>query len=201
MAKQRYEKLSEIISKKGGVIRTFDAVRLGIYSGDLAGMKKKGIIEQISRGLYRVHGMEAHSHNDLAVVVLKIPRGIVCLISALSFHDITTHIPHTVDIAIPRGYKKHKIAYPPVKFYRFSSKAYESGIENHVINGTSVKIYSPEKTIADCFKFRNKIGLDVAIEALKTLKAKRRVNINQLIAYAKINRVEKIIKPYLESIL
>lgn len=199
--KSRYNKISEIISKKGGIIRTAEAVRLGIYSGDLTGMKKEGIIEQISRGIYRVSNTEPDTHNDLAVVSLKIPRGVICLISALSFHDITTQIPHAVYIALPKGFKKHKIAYPPVQFFRLSKNSYEAGIENHKINGVNVKIYSPEKTVVDCFKFRNKIGIDVAIEALKSMKSKRRTNINQIIAYAKINRVEKIIKPYLESIL
>ena len=191
----------EKIRSFGGAFRTGAALRQGIHPRTLYAMRDSGILEQLSRGSYRLAGQGPLSNPDLVTVASRVPQGVLCLISALSFHNLTTQIPHHVSIALGRSMRNPTIGFPPLKVYRYDEQCYQSGIEEHLIDGIAVNVYCPEKTLADCFKFRNKIGLDVAIEALKTLKSKRRVNINQLISYAKINRVEKIIKPYLESIL
>ena len=130
---------------------------------------------------------------------MKIPKGVICLISALSFHEITTEIPHQVYLALPRGSEPPRLDYPPLKVYWFGDPAFKEGIEHHEVDGIPINIYSPEKTIADCFKYRNKIGMDVAIEALKLYRQRKKFKIDDLIHYAKICRVEKIMQPYIEA--
>ncbi|GAH57943.1 unnamed protein product, partial [marine sediment metagenome] len=134
-------------------------------------------------------------------VSIKVSKGVVCLLSALAFHEATSEIPRYVNIAIPRGTYANKINYPPVKFYRFASKAWEAGIEKHEIEEYQVKVYSLAKTIADCFKFRNKIGMDVAREALKIAITEKAVQPKEIMQYAEICRVDNIIKPILEAML
>ena len=124
---------------------------------------------------------------------------VICLISALSFHEMTTQSPHAVNVAVPRNSRLPSLEYPPVQGHRFSEEAFESGIDEHQIDGVRVKIYNPEKTIVDCFKFRNKIGMDVVLEALKIFRANGNFDIRKMLKYAKICRVEKAIKPYLEA--
>jgi predicted transcriptional regulator of viral defense system len=132
-------------------------------------------------------------------VSLRFPNAVVCLISALAFHDITTQIPHAVSVAVPRNSRVPLLDYPPVQAHRFSNNAYGSGIETHRIDGVSVKIYCPEKTLVDCFKFRNKIGMDVTLEALKLYRERKKFKPIELLDYAKICRVAMVIKPYLEA--
>ncbi len=144
---------------------------------------------------------ELSSNTDLVHVALRIPKGVVCLISALSFHALTTQIPRQVHIALPIDAEKPRLEYPPLRIFWLSKKAYSAGIENRELDGISVKIYGIEKTIADCFKFRNKIGLNVALEALRDYRKREGFNIDTLLHYARINRVERVIKPYLEAIV
>jgi predicted transcriptional regulator of viral defense system len=132
-------------------------------------------------------------------VGLRFPNAVICLVSALAYHDITTQIPHNISLAVPRGSRLPSLDHPPLLVHRFSDQAYRAGIEEHQIDGVSVKIYSPEKTLADCFKFRNKIGMDVVLEALKLYKARNTFNLVALLNYAKICRVEKVMRPYLEQ--
>ena len=185
----------------GGTIRTSEALKKGIHPVTLYKLRDSSLIEQISRGVYRLADMEAMSNPDLATVSSRAPHAVICLISALSFHGITTQIPHDVSIAIERDSRSPKIAYPPISVHQFSRKSYRIGIEKHIIDGIPVKIYNPEKTLADCFKFRNEIGMEVVLEALKLYKSRKKFDINKLLEYAKICRVEKIIKPYLEAAL
>ena len=137
----------------------------------------------------------------MVTVATRIPLGVVCLISALSFHELTTQIPHEVHVALPRGAEEPRLEYPPIRTYRFSGEAFTEGIEIHELDGVSVRIYNPEKTLADCFKFRNKIGLDTAVEAVRFYRERMPLKVNDLIDYASICRVKKIIRPYLEAIL
>jgi len=123
------------------------------------------------------------------------------LISALAFHDITTQIPHEVYIAVERGSRPPKVDYPPVRVFRFTGETFKTGIETHQIEGVQLRIYSPEKTIADCFKYRNKIGLDTAIEALKLYREKKRFKTGDLMQFARVCRVGKVMRPYLEVLL
>jgi predicted transcriptional regulator of viral defense system len=133
----------------------------------LYAMRDSGFLEQIARGLYRLADMPALGNPDLVSVALKVQGGVICLISALAFHEVTTQIPHEVYVALKRGVRTPRLGYPPLRIFRFSGKAFTEGVEAHEIDGVSVRIYSPEKTLADCFKYRNKIGMDTALEALQ----------------------------------
>jgi predicted transcriptional regulator of viral defense system len=119
----------------------------------------------------------------------------------LAFHELTTQIPHEVHIALPRGAEEPRLEYPPIRIYRFTGKAYTEGVETLRLDGTTVRIYSIEKTLADCFKFRNKIGLDTVLEAVRFYRERKRVNVDELMRYAAICRVKKVIRPYLEALL
>jgi predicted transcriptional regulator of viral defense system len=165
----------------------------------LYSLRDKGVIEQVSRGIYRLVKLPPISNPDLVTVSLRFPNAIICLVSALAYHDITTQIPHQVSVAVPRNARMPSLDYPPIQAHRFSTKTYESGIEKHVIDEVTIKVYSSEKTLADCFKFRNKIGMDVVLESLKLYRARKRFNINELLKYARICRVEKMMSPYIEA--
>lgn len=176
-----------------------DVLKHGISRYKLYSLRDKGIIEQISRGVYRLVELPPVSNPDLVTIALRYPNAVVCLISALSFHEITTQIPHEVSIAIPRDSHQPSLEYPPLLVHRFSDKAFQAGIEEHQIDGVTVKVYSPEKTLADCFKFRNKIGMDVVLEALKLYRGRKKFDHRKILEYARICRVEKIVRPYLEA--
>lgn len=137
----------------------------------------------------------------MVTVATRVQGGVICLISALAFHELTTQIPHEIHVALQRGAEIPRLDYPPIKLYWVSDKAYSAGAETHELDGVSVRIYSPEKTLADCFKFRNKIGLDTAVEAVRFYRERRTVNVDALMRYAGICRVEKVMRPYLEVIL
>lgn len=189
----------KIFRKYGGQLRMRDAIEHGITRYMLYSLRDKGIIEQISRGIYRLVELPPVSNPDLVTIALRYPNAVVCLISALSFHEITTQIPHEVSIAIPRNSHSPSLECPPLLVHRFTDQAYQAGIEEHQIDGVTVKIYSPEKTLADCFKFRNKIGMDVVLEALKLYKRRKKFDHRKILEYAKICRVDKIVRPYLEA--
>ncbi|MCB4755455.1 MAG: type IV toxin-antitoxin system AbiEi family antitoxin domain-containing protein [Elusimicrobia bacterium] len=202
MKKQKeFKKETELFKKNGGMLQTSKAIYMGIHPRTLYAMREKGVVEPMERGLYRLSEAEQLSQPDLTTVALKIPQGVLCLISALSFHNITTQIPHAVDIALKSGARKPRIKYPPCQFVWLSEPAFSSGIETHRVDGVPIKVYSLEKTVADCFKFRNKVGLDVAIEALKDCREKKGFTADPLLKYARICRVEKIMTPYLQAIL
>ena len=185
----------------GGIMSTSEAISSGIHPRTLYMMRDKGEIEKLERGLYRLAGLPPLSNPDLVPVAKKVPKGVVCLVSALSFHELTTQIPHEVYIALPQNTEKPRISNPPIRVFWLTGNAYSEGIDVHTIDGISVKIYSVEKTIADCFKYRNKLGLDVALEALKDFRKKGELNLANLIYYSKICRVENIIRPYLEALI
>jgi predicted transcriptional regulator of viral defense system len=188
-----------IFRKHGGQLRMSEAISYGISRYMLYSLRDKGIIEQVSRGVYRLVELPPISNPDLVTVSLRFPNAVICLISALSYHNITTQIPHVVSVAVPRDSRTPSLKYPPIQAHRFSNESYKSGIENHSIDGVPVKIYNPEKTLADCFKFRNKIGMEVVLEALKFYKSRQQFNLERLLAYAKICRVKNIMTPYLEA--
>ena len=196
-----YKKQAAVFQKEGGVLRTTDAIRAGISPRDLYSMRDKGVVDSLSRGIYRLASMPPLSNPDLVSVSLRAPNGVICLISALAFHELTTQIPHEVYVAIDRFTRSPRVDYPPVRVFKFSGEAFTEGVEIHRIDGYKAKIYSPEKTVADCFKFRNKIGSDTAIEALKFYCKRKRKDIDALMRYARICRVDKIISPYLEALL
>jgi predicted transcriptional regulator of viral defense system len=193
------EKPEDIFRSVGGQLRMSEAIERGITRYMLYSLRDKGVIEQVSRGVYRLAELPLISNPDLVTIGLRFPNAVICLVSALAYHDITTQVPHSVSVAVPRESRPPSLDYPPLLVHRFSDQAYRSGIEEHQIDGVSVKIYSPEKTLADCFKFRNKIGMDVVLEALKLYKARKKFNLGELLESAKICRVEKVMWPYLEA--
>ena len=200
-AQQKYEKAKRIFREHDGILRASDAIRKRIHPRTLYEMRDKGIVEVLSRGLYRLADLRPLSNQDLITVALRIPNGVVCLISALAFHDITTQVPHEVYIAVERISRPPKVDYPPVRVFRFTGGAFKTGIESHDTEGVSLRVYSPEKTIADCFKYRNKIGLDTAIEALRLYRERKHFKINDLMRFGGVCRVEKVMRPYLEALL
>jgi len=200
-ARNSFTKAEAIFRQHGGLLRTMEAIRLGVHPEVLYGMRDAGVLELVRRGLFRLVDSPPIGNPDLCLAAKKIPKGVICLVSALSFHDITTQIAHEVYIALEFGSRTPSLDRPPVRVFRFKGPAFDQGIEVREIDRIPVRIYSPEKTLADCFKHRNKIGLDVAIEALKLYKARKPVRVDLILRYARICRVEKIIRPYLEGIL
>ncbi|MDQ3699591.1 MAG: transcriptional regulator [Chloroflexota bacterium] len=166
----------------------------------LYALRDRGLIEPLSRGLYRLTALPPLGEPDLIAVTRKVPRGVVCLISALVYHDLTTQIPHAVHLALERGAERPRLDYPPVEVYWFSRPAFRAGIEEVEMDGVTVRIYDAEKTVADCFKFRNRIGMDVTLEALRSWRARRERTVDRLLHYARVDRVERVIWPYLEAL-
>ncbi len=195
------EKAKRIIKEKGGTIRTADVLYAGIHPRTLYQLRDTGVLEQISRGAYRLSELEPLSNPDFVNVAVRIPQGVICLVSALAFHEITTQIPHAVSIALKKGAESPRVDFPPISIHRFSADSFMAGIEEHQIDGVTVRIYGPEKTLADCFKFRNKIGMDIVLEALKLYMTRKKFNLDDLLKFAKICRVETVMKPYLEAVL
>ena len=201
MQNSDFKKAKAIFREHGGLLRTRDIIALGVQPRTLYAMRDAGELEQVSRGLYRLAGLPPLGNPDLVTVALRVPQGVICLISALAFHEITTQVPHQVYIALGPKAKKPRIDHPPVRVVWLGGKVFTEGVETHKIDGVSVNIFCPEKTVADCFKFRNKIGMDVVIEALRLCRQRKRSSIEKLLDYARICRVEKIMKPYLEAML
>lgn len=183
----------------GGTLNMSDALRLGVTRYTLYAMVAEGALERLSRGVYRLSELPSLGSPDLVTVAQRVPKGVICLISALAFHELTTQIPHVVWIAVKRPSRMPKVDWPPVRVVEFTADAFEAGIETHHLDGVPVSIYSREKTLADCFKYRNKIGRDVALEALTTYLRSGRTDIDALMEYARICRVAKVMGPYLEA--
>ena len=198
---KKIEEAKHIFVKHGGILRTSEAIKHGIHPRTLYYMRDHNHLDVLCRGTYRLSDLEPITNMDLITVAAKVESGVICLISALSYHEITTEIPHEIYMAISRQTFYPKLKHPPIRFFRFSENAFSAGIEIHVMNGVNVKIYSAEKTIADCFKYRNKLGLDVVLEALKLWRKNKNARIDKLMEYANICRVHNIIKPYVEAIL
>jgi len=197
----KFEKARNILRQHGGILRMSEAIHAGIHRKMLYAMLDAGIIEKLCRGLYRLADLPPLGNPDLVSVAMKVPTGVICLISSLSFHEITTQVPHEVYIALRRGTEPPRLKHPPVRIFWFTGEAFTEGIETPKVDGVQMRIYSPEKTVADCFKYRNKIGLDTAVEALKLYRERKRIKVNELIRYARICRVEKVMRPYLDALL
>jgi len=197
----RFDRAAAVFKKHGSILHTAQALRAGIHPGTIYAMRDSGALEVVSRGVYRLAGSSPLGNPDMVTVATRIPGGVICLISALAFHKLTTQIPHEVHVALPRGAEEPRVDHPPIKTYRFTGEAFTEGVEAHELDGVSVRIYRPEKTLADCFKFRNQIGLDTVVEAVRFYREYRRVKVDDLMRYASICRVTKIIRPYLEALL
>ncbi len=194
-----FEKARAVFKSRGGTLRTREVLAEGIHRRTLYAMRDAGELIQLARGLYRLAELPPLSEPDLATVAMRIPQGVVCLISALAYHEMTSQIPHEVHLALPRTARYPMLAYPPLSIFRFSREAFEAGIETHIIDKIPVRVFGPEKTLADCFKYRNKIGLDVALEALRFYRARRGSRLQAVLEYARTCRVERVTRPYLEA--
>lgn len=189
----------KLARRKQGV-RTSELAEHGIHRQALSRLVAAGKLERVGRGLYRTPASPLTEHHGLALVGAAVPKGVICLLSALRFHAIGTQLPSQVWIAIDRRARQPAPSYPPVKVVRFTGRALTEGFREHRIEGQSVRIYGVAKTVADCFKYRNKIGLDVALEALREAWRARRFTMDELDRYAGICRVRRVMKPYLESL-
>jgi predicted transcriptional regulator of viral defense system len=189
------------MARKNGVVRAREVREAGLHAEYLRKLCKTGQLIRAGRGLYSLADGDFTEHHSLAEACMRVPHGIICLLSALSYHQIGTQNPHQIWMAIDRAMRKPKVDYPPIRVFRFSGPSLREGIEVKNIEGVSVQVYNPAKTIADCFKYRNKVGIDVAIEALKECWRSRRCTIDELFHYAKICRVRNIMQPYMEAIV
>jgi predicted transcriptional regulator of viral defense system len=183
----------------GGLVRTRDLEAQGTSRPAIRRMVSSGQLEQIARGLYAPAGFEATEHHGLAAAAALVPEGVVCLLSALQFHHLGTQAPFEVWLAIGTKARKPVVPEPPLRIVRFSERALREGIETKPIEGVTVKVTTPARTVADCFKYRNKIGLDVAIEALREYRRSRR-SMDDLTRAAEVVRVSNVMRPYLESV-
>jgi len=195
-----HQQAETLFRQNGAILRTTQALALGIHPRTLYTLRDHGRLIQLNRGLYRLADQELTEHHSLAIVCKLVPKGIVCLLSALRFHQLTTQAPFEVWLAVDRMRRKPKIDYQPIRIVRFSGSALAAGVEKHVIESVAVRVYNPAKTVVDCFKFRHKIGLDVAIEALREGWRERRFTMDDLWRYGKICRVANVMRPYLESL-
>jgi len=195
------EKLLIRAFKKKPLMHTMEIVKIGISRQYLSKLLNKGTIEKVERGLYKISQSPISEYCSLARSSVLVPHGVICLLSALQFYKLTTQMPFEVWMAVKDQSRKPQAGNLSLKIIKLSPLAYQSGIEEHSLDGVKVKIYSPAKTIADCFKFRHKIGLDIAIEALKDYLKLKLGSIDEIWEYAKICRVMKIIRPYLESLV
>ena len=184
-----------------GAMSTMQAIRSGVHPATLYRMRDSGELIQLARGVYRLASLPPVTHPDLVAVASKSPKAVICLISALAYHGLTTQIPHEVSIALPPGLKGPRMSHPPIRVFHFSGQTMEAGRKTHKMDGIEVSVYNAEKTIADCFRLRNKIGEDVAIEALRIYVRRRGLNIDQLLKYSKICHVERVIQPFLAVLL
>ena len=181
------------------VVRPRDAEAIGIAGSYLNALHNKGVLERPSRGLYTLPNSEPTEFRSIVEACKLSPNATVCLLSALRIHDLTTQSPYQVWLAIGERDRKPQMAYPPIRVVRFSGASREFGIEKRKIEGVAISVYSAAKTVADCFKYRNKIGLDVAIEALRDCRRSRKATIDEIWASAKVCRMANVMRPYLEA--
>ena len=198
MGPRGFQREVQLFREHGGDLRMSAALRLGINRWTLYAMRDAGVIEPVTRGVYRLTSLEPLSQPDLVTVALRAPQGVICLVSALAFHELTTQVPRAVDVALARGTRKPRIDHPPTHFYWFSGPSFSEGIEIHPLDGVPVRVYAPEKTLADCFRFRNQLGMDVVLEATRLWRARHKKKLNVLLRYARMRHVEHAMRPYLE---
>jgi len=187
------------LARQKGFLRASDLDQIHVSRVVLARLSADGLLEKVSRGVYRLPGSADSSPESLLTVATRAPQAVFCLLSALQFHELTTQLPRQVWIAMPQGSHVPKLDYPPLKLIQYSGAAYSEGITEIKFGKVSIRVYDVAKTIVDCFKHRNKIGIDVAVEALKEARRKKMIDMNALWHYAKISRVANLMRPYLEA--
>lgn len=196
---EQAERLLQLVERKG-VIRAVDLGSAGIQRVYLTRLLREGRIERFARGIYTLPGALAHEHTSLVVAAKRVPHGVICLLSALQFHGLTTQAPSQVWLALGHGQRTPKLDYPPLRAVRYGAPSLRAGVEVYWVQGVEVRVFGVAKTVADLFKYRSRVGLDVALEALKEGWEKRRLGVDELMEYARINRVKRVIRPYFEAI-
>ena len=199
MALSKAEQVAHLV-RKAGVFRPRELDRVGIPRQYLRQAKERGLVRRVGRGLYVAEGSRVTEHHTLVEAAKRVPHGVVCLLSALRFHGLTTQSPHEVWMAIAHKARRPCADYPPMRIVHFSGAALSYGLAEKKLEGVIVRVFDPAKTVADCFKFRNKIGLDVALEALRDCYRQRRATMDELFIAARVCRVARIMQPYLESL-
>ncbi len=199
MDEKRIEKILRLVDEKG-FLRPRDAEAMGISRRELVRLREAGLLEQPARGLYVRAERSLSEGASMAAAAVMVPRGVICLLSALEFHQLGSQAPHQVWMAIESNDWRPAPGRLPLRIVRFSGAAFREGIEEHVVEGVRVRVYCPAKTVADCFKYRNKVGLDVALEALRDCWRQRRCSTEELLRFAEVCRVSQVVRPYLESL-
>jgi predicted transcriptional regulator of viral defense system len=198
-ARSSRAQLQNLFRQHGGQLRLSEALARGFSRYQFYQLRDEGLIDSVSRGLYRLANLPPIENPDLVAVATRFPNAVLCLISALDWHGITTQIPRQVHLAVARDARLPVLDYPPVAGYRFSGQAFNAGIEQVDVDGITLQVYSPEKTLADCFKFRNRIGMDVVLEALELYRTRKTFLPGKLMEYARICRVANVMAPYVEA--
>ncbi|MCK6481084.1 MAG: AbiEi antitoxin N-terminal domain-containing protein [Planctomycetaceae bacterium] len=186
-------------ARRAGILRARDLAPLGIPRTYLSRLVAKGLLERVGRGLYVAAGSEPTEHHDLAIVSRRVPDGVVCLLSALRFHGLGTQVPREVWLAIAPSARPPRGGWPPIRAVRMAGEARSAGIEEHLLEGVPVRVFGAARTVADCFKFRNTVGLDAALEALREFR-RGRGDLDALWRFALICRVARVLRPYLEAL-
>ena len=198
---ETFTQYKAVFEKHNGLLRASEAVQLGVPEHRIYEMLKMGLLVKEARGLYRLADSDPLIDPDLIRVSLAVPKGVICLISALYFYELTTQIPYSIYVAVPQNAARPRMQHPPLEVFWVTNSLHRVGVDEHEMDGVKVRIYNREKTVVDCFKFRRRVGEDVALEALKDYIKQPHLDVHKLLGYAKINRVEKIITPYLKSLL
>src|SRR5665647_1918062 len=192
---------ARIFARHEGVMRTSDALAAGIHRRTLYWMRDAGQLEPLSRGVYHLTSHELPAKPDVAAVMRRAPKAVLCLVSALDVHEVGTQIPAEVQIALPRDVRPPRIDYPRVRVFHMSPASLAAGVEERVADGVALRVFNLAKTVADCFKYRSSVGQDVALEALQEVIRERRAAPGEIMDYAKVDRVHNVIRPYLEALL
>jgi len=200
-SQQLIKRALPLLKKQGPLVRLSEVLALGVHRDTLRAMRDQGLVEQVSRGLYRLADADALEQPDLVTVARRVPGAVICLVSALALHELTTQVPHAVDIALRHGRRRPRIEHPPVNVYWWSAAALRDGVERRTFSGIEVLVTTPERSVADAFKYRNRLGVDLAVEALRAWKERRTSRPDKLLAAARAVRVENVIRPYLQALL
>ncbi len=182
-------------------MRRIELSEAGVHPETLSRLVEEGVLTRVSRGLYQFTDADVTAPHDLANVAKRVPKGVICLISALQFHELTLQTPSRVWVAIGPKARKPKIEYPPTRIVRFGEQVLSLGVENHTIDGVSVPIFNSAKTVVDCFRFRNRVGFDVALEGLHNIVKSGKAKPAEIVGYARDTRIWSVLRPYLETVV
>ena len=192
---------AQTLLQQKGLVRMRDLRDAGVGAETVARMVRDGVVMRVARGLYQLSDAMPDPRRSFAEASALVPKGVICLTSALQFHELTLQMPSAVWIAIERTGWKPKVEYPPIRFVRFGSQTLREGVKRHSIEGIEVPIFEPARTIVDCFRYRNKIGLDVALEGLREVLRTKRATPDQLWEIARSARVWSVMRPYVEALV